>query len=408
MPKSRSLLRRWPVLGLLLLLALAAAGIFLFGRTPPQPLPSVPVRLGDIEQTVLATGALEAKEMVSVGAQVSGQVTRLAVELGQTVKQGDLIAEIDSVTQRNALRTAEASLKAFQAQKRQQQANLVRDRAAFARQRQMLSADATSRADYELAQAALAATEAQIEALEAQIAQAQISVETARANLGYTRITSPIDGTVVAIVTKQGQTVNANQTAPTIVKIANLDEMTVKAEISEADVTRVRPGQEAYFTILGEPDRRYGTTLRSVEPAPESLQSESSSAGSSSSSAASSTSSAIYYNGLLDVPNADGRLRISMTAQVSIVLARAQNVPLIPSAALGERRRDGSYTVMVADPDGGPAQPRTVRVGLNNNAVAEIREGLKEGERVVIGQGGTAPAAGSTPRRMGPPSPLGF
>ncbi|MFC7333904.1 efflux RND transporter periplasmic adaptor subunit [Rhodocista pekingensis] len=405
MPKSRSLLRRWPLIGLLLLIPAAAAAAYYFGRTPPQPPPSVPVRLGDIEQTVLATGTLEAKEMVSVGAQVSGQVIRLAVELGQTVTQGDLIAEIDSVTQRNALRTAEASLKAFQAQKRQQQANLVRDRAAFARQRQMLSADATSRAEFEVAQASLAATEAQIEALEAQIVQAQISVETARANLGYTRITSPIDGTVVAIVTKQGQTVNANQTAPTIVKIANLNEMTVKAEISEADVTRVRPGQEAYFTILGEPDRRYTTTLRSVEPAPESLQSESSSA---SNAASSSTSTAIYYNGLLDVPNPEGRLRISMTAQVSIVLDRAQNVPLIPSAALGNRRRDGSYTVLVADPDGGPAQPRQIRVGLNNNAVAEVREGLAEGERVVIGQGSAGGASAAiTPRRMGP-SPMGL
>jgi len=178
----------------------------------------------------------------------------------------------------------------------------------------------------------------------------------------------------------------------------------VKAKISEADVTRVRPGQDIHFTILGEPDRPFATTLKSVEPAPESIKTETTTTSSSSSSSDSSAT-AIYYNGLLEVPNPDGRLRISMTAQVSIVLARARGVPTIPAAALGERDSDGSHTVQVQGADG-RTSPRAVRVGVNNNATAEILSGLVAGERVVIGQAAPAVASQDSGRR-GPP-PMGF
>src|SRR3546814_1790453 len=100
-----------------------------------------------------------------------------------------------------------------------------------------------------------------IEALEAQIVEAEVAVEIARVDLGYTKITAPIDGTVLAIVTQEGQTVNATQSAPTIIVIGQIDVMTVRAEISEADIVRVRPGQQVYFTILGDPDHRYEATL---------------------------------------------------------------------------------------------------------------------------------------------------
>ena len=160
----------------------------------------------------------------------------------------------------------------------------------------------------------------------------------------------------------------------------------MKAQISEADVVRVKPGQKVYFTILGAPEKRYYTTLRTVEPAPDSILTD------TTTSTSSSAATAIYYNGLLDVPNADGRLRISMTAQVYIVLNEAKQVLTIPSSALGERDRQGMTTVRVVDAEG-KAEPRKVKVGINNNVRAEILEGLVAGDKVVVSEA----AAGGTP-----------
>ena len=188
---------------------------------------------------------------------------------------------------------------------------------------------------------------ANIDALKAQILQAQVTVDTAKVNMGYTRITAPIDGQVVAIVTQQGQTVNANQSTPTIIKLAQTETMTVKTQISEADVTRVKMGQKVYFTILGEPNKRYTATLRSIEPAPDSILTET-----TSSTSTTAASTAIYYNGLFDAPNEDGKLRISMTAQVQIVRADAPGALTIPATALGPRGKDGSYIVRVVGADG--------------------------------------------------------
>lgn len=393
-----------------LLLGFAIKGM-VFPADKNNGMATARVTVGDVEQTVLATGTLEPVNLVSVGAQVSGQVTSLKVELGQQVKRGDLIAEIDSQPQQNALRTAQAQVDNARAQRLQAEATLTETTLAFERQKQMLAADATSRADYETARAALKTAQGQLAALDAQIAQASVSVETARVNLGYTRIVAPIDGTVVAIVTQEGQTVNANQAAPTIVKLAQLDTMTVKAEISEADVVKVQPGQEVYFTILGEPDKRRYAKLRTVEPAPESIESESTGSSSASSSSA---STAVYYNGLFDVPNPDGRLRTSMTAQVYIVLGQAKGVLTVPSAALGDRNRDGTYPVQVVL-DKGEIETRNVKIGLNNNVTAQVLSGLKADEQVVVAgaapggqppQGG-APGAGGS-RRRGPPGPFGF
>lgn len=314
------------------------------------------------------------------------------MELGQTVRRGDLIAEIDSAPQRIVLRNAEERLNVVRAQRRARAATLAQARLELRRQTELLKDDATSRAQFELAEAAVLAGEAEVEALDAQIAEATTTVGTARVNLGYTEIRAPVDGTVVAIVARRGQTVNANQTTPTIIRLANLDAMIVQARISEADVTRVRSGQEAYFTVLGDPDRRFQATLRSIELAPESFAETSQSR----SAAASPTTRAVYYNGLLEVPNGEGRLRIAMTAQVSIVLERASDVPTVPASVLGRRAADGGHTVRVLL-DGGALDCRTVTVGVNNNAVAEVRSGLKVGERVVVPGPGAAPAAACPP-----------
>jgi len=381
---------------------------------------SAEVSKGDIEDSVLATGVLEATKMVSVGAQVSGQVKKMYVQLGDQVKQGQLIAQIDSIRQENELKTAKANIQNQQAQLAVQQANLAKVEAEYKRQQAMFSQDATSRAELETALANFKTAQAQIAAINAQIEQSRLTLATAQENLGYTSIVAPMDGTVVAIVTEEGQTVNANQTAPTIVKLAKLDTMTIKAQISEADVMKVEKGQTVYFTTLGNSDKKHYAQLRQVEPAPNSINTETTNTSSSSSS------TAVYYNALFDVPNEDGKLRIDMTAQVYIVLAEAKNVLTIPAAAIQTRRSNkkengnnsvatdkvkntdtqkaqhpkrldlteaekaliaqgkastGKVRVLQAD---GTAQLQPVLIGLNNRVTAQVLRGLKQGDQVVI------------------------
>lgn len=401
---------------ILLLLVLAAAGGAawalrgrLAGTTTPTVI-SVAATTGDIEQVVLASGTLKPARLVAVGAQASGRITALKVRLGQEIKAGDLVAEIDSLNQQNALRTAEANLAQYRAQLLERQANLILAEQTLTRQRRTLAQRATSAADFESAEATLKATQAQIEALEAQIRAAEVAVANAQVNLGYTRVTAPIDGTILAIVTQEGQTVNASQTAPTIVVMGQVDTMTVFAEISEADVVRVRPGQSVYFTILGNPQRRFRATMESIDPAPDSIRSDSSistssSSASSSSSSSSSTSAAIYYYGRFNIANADGYLRTYMTAQVYVVLAEAKGAVLVPSAALRRGPR-GARSVRVVEASGAIVE-REVQVGIDNRIMAEIRSGLAAGERVVTGQRDAgAPTAPSPMRR--PPGAMGL
>ena len=410
------------------ILAVALTAWYFF--KPKQELPqyiTAEVTKGDLENSVLATGVLEATKMVSVGAQVSGQVKKMYVQLGDQVKQGQLIAQIDSVRQENDQKTAEASIKNQQAQLAVKDANLAKVEAEYNRQKAMYAQDATSRSELESALANYKIAQADITAINAQIEQSRLTLATAKEDLGYTRIVAPMDGTIVAIVTEEGQTVNANQSAPTIVKLAKLNDMTIKAEISEADVMKVEKGQRVYFTTLGDSETKHYATLRQVEPAPSSINNE------NSNSSTSSSSTAIYYNALFDVPNEDGKLRIDMTAQVYIILDEARNVLTIPAAAIQTSNRSRGKSnnnadrasanqqprankdetqanrpkrleltatekalveqgkasiamIRVVQADG-TAKPQPVLIGLNNRVTAQVIRGLKQGDQVVIADG---------------------
>lgn len=377
----------------LLVLGGAGFGAWWYFLAAPQAATvpnTVVVARGNIERTVLASGVLEANSLVSVGAEVSGRIEAVHVTLGQDVKKGDLIAEIDSLDQENAIKTQQAILAGIAAQKRSQQATLATAEAALRRNQQLSTNSLVSQTDLDTAQAAVDSARAQIDQLDAQIAQSELSVESAELNLARTRIVAPNDGTIVALLVDEGQTVSANNAVPTIAKIADLDTMVIKADISEADVVRVKPGQRVYFTILGEPDVKIDATLREVEPAPTSISSDTA-----------STESAIYYNGLFDVPNPDHKLRISMTAQVTIVLDEVENALVLSSGLVSRKDPQGNAMVSVYDPATQTAEPRRVEVGLNNNVMAEITSGLSEGEQVVSGGATTGAPAGGQQRPGG-------
>jgi macrolide-specific efflux system membrane fusion protein len=388
----------WRLIAAAVVLGAAGWAVKHFFFTPP-PAPQVitaKVERDDIEDTVLASGTIQAEKEVSVGAQVSGQIKRLHVQLGDKVSKGQLIAEIDSTTQNNTLRNAEAQVALLNAQRRAKLALQNQARLGLKRQSELVKLDAASKAELEDAEASLATITADVAAVDAQIRQASISVDTARVNLGYTQIKAPIDGVVVAVIAEEGRTVNAIQSAPSIIKLAKLDQVQIKAQISEADVVRVKPGLPVYFTILGEPMRRYEAKLRGVEPVPEASQTDVKTTSSTSSSAA------IYYNGLFDVPNPDGKLRVSMTAQVFIVLNKVDDALVIPASALGKRdRKTKTFEVSVLEgpPDKQKVVARQVKVGLNNRVQAQVLEGLKEGDLVVVGDAAAGGADGGS-RRM--------
>ena len=339
--------------------------------------------IGDIEATVLSSATLQAANQINIGAQVSGQVQSLKVTLGQQVSKGDLIAEIDATTQKTELRNVEAALRSQEAQMRAKRVALRLAESALQRQRQMLEQDASSQADYEAAVAARDMARADVAGLEAQIEQARLQVDKVRIDLGHAAIRAPMSGTVVAIVTKEGQTVNSVQQVPTIVKLARLDTLQVKAQISEVDIAHVAVGQPVYFTLLGEPGRRHAR-LEVVDPVPADAANQDAAGGGG-------PSSAVYYNALFNVPNDDGKLRIGMTAQVTIVLARASHVVTLARAALGERRANGRYVVRVFK--GGKTETREVQTGVGDNLDIEIVKGLEAGEQVLLPD---APAADAT------------
>lgn len=361
----------------------AAVGGWLYFAQSEDTAPPVTavVTRGTVEETVLASGTMEAKQLVSVGARVSGQIETLAVALGDEVRKGDLIAVIDSQDQHNDVLTAKANLANIKAQIAGKNASLVKAELTLERQMKLITSDYVTKEDLDAAQAEVDVDKAEIDALIALRESVEVTVSTAQIALERTKITAPISGTVVAIVNDEGQTVNASQSAPTIVKLAVLDTMVVKAEISEADVVHVKPAQQVFFTILGEPDHQFTATVRAVEPAPSEIET----------SDTISTNVAIYYNGLLEVDNPDRLLRIYMTAEVSIILDKAENVLTVPSSALS-KGADG-YTVKLYDMASATSTIVAVEVGLNNKIRAEITSGLNEGDRVVTG---TAVAAAKT------------
>ncbi|WP_447777807.1 efflux RND transporter periplasmic adaptor subunit [Aeromonas veronii] len=374
-PKQRTL-------AITILIAVVLLGWLLWPSQPPKAMLTAQVTREDIAQTVLASGVLQAVEQVDVGAQVSGQVTKLAVEAGDQVKQGDLLAEIDPLIAQNNLKTAEAELASNRAQLKIKQAQLKQNELAWRRQQQMFMQEASSRADLESAEALLAVTRAELQNSQANIDNALIKVDRAKTELGYTKILAPMDGTVISIVTRQGQTLAASQTVPTVLKLANLETMTVKAQISEADVTKVKAGMPVYFTLIGDPDTSYQGTLRAVELAPTNINDQAN-------TGTTTNNAAVYYYALFDVPNPAHTLRVAMTTQVTIVLGERKQVLTVPQTALGKSLGDNEYEVTVIKDDE-TTEPRHIKTGMKDEIRIEVISGLSEKEEVQLNHGAPA------------------
>ena len=353
-----------------------------------------PVVRTNIAQTVSATGEISAAQLVDVGAQASGQIKKLHVTLGQQVKKGDLIAEIDSTSQLNNLNTNKAKLDTYQAQLVSAEIALRSADKKYQREQALWKEDATSREALEDAQDAFAAAKASVAELKSSIRQTQIAINTAEADLGYTRITAPMDGTVVAIPVEEGQTVNANQTTPTIVQVADLSTMLNKMQIAEGDVNKVKAGMKLTFTTLSQPDNVREATLESIDPGLTTM-----SQGSYTTST-DTTDSAIYYYARSLVPNKDNVLHIGMTTENTIIINQAEKVLAVPKLAV--KQRGGKQYVRVLGENNQP-QEKEITTGLSDNMNTEVKSGLGEGENVIISEAAAGETSDSVGRGMGRP-----
>ena len=330
----------------------------------------IEIGMGSIEETVTAQGKLEPKQYVEVGTQVSGQLKVLHVNIGDTVKKGDLIAEIDPQVYESAVAGDEARLKTLQAQKAQAEAQQVQAQQKLTRSQTLFQQEAVSKEVLQDAETALKVAVAAVKSLAAQIDEAQSTVDGDKTKLSYTKIYAPMDGIVVSQSAQQGQTLNANQTAPIVVQVADLDTMTVRAQVAEADVSKLKPDMALYFTTLGS-QRKWKGAIRQILPTPETIN------------------DVVLYDVLVDVENKDHQLMTGMSAQIFFELGNAENVPLIPVAVLGKHleKKDSdlgqAYVAHVVYATGA-IEDNIIYIGLIDRTNAEVKSGLAVGDKVVI------------------------
>ena len=355
----------WLIGALIIVIAGAFAYHWIFGKTKII-YAAAAVERGDIESTVVAAGIVQPIKYVDVGAQTSGKLQSLKVNRGDRVEKNQLLAEIDPVLAKTALTAANAALESITSQHSLKQAQLVLTKLQRDRNDDLFARQLVSASDRDITRAAYDVSFADAASLSAQMKEAAATVNTGKANLSYTNITAPIAGEIVSISLLEGQTLNANQQAPNILRIADIDTVTVWAQVSEADIVRVKPDQDVYFTILGD-SLRWNGKIRQILPTPELIN------------------NVVFYDVLFDIPNQDRELETQMTAQVFIVLAQAKGVLLIPIAAIGNASEGSEIKVQVLKADG-TIELRTIKIGIKSEISAEVTDGLKEREQVVVGE----------------------
>ena len=331
------------------------------------------VKRQNVEKVVNATGEVRAIELVTVGAQVSGKIEKLYVSIGQEVKKGDMIAEIDSTTQQNDVDINKAKLDSYKAQLQAAQVSLKIAEKQYKRMQTLKKRNAASAEDLENAEDTYETAKSKVTELESTIKETEISLSTAETNLGYTKITAPLDGTIVSIPVKQGQTINAAMDTPAIVQIADLTRMEILIEISEGDISNIKPGVKVTYSILADLNDVFETTLQSIDPGLTLLTNNEY-------TEVVDSSEAIYYYGRLIVPNDDGKLRIGMTTQNVIYVENAENVLTIPVTAV---KNNGSQKYVEILTDKG-VQQRTIVTGVSDGLNIEVKEGVSEGNEIIL------------------------
>ena len=349
------------------------------------------VQRQNIQKVVNAAGKVRAIQLVTVGAQVSGKIETLYVTVGQVVKKGDLIAEIDSTTQQNEVDINKAKLNSYEAQLAAAKVSLKIAEKKYKRTQALRKQNAASAEDLEDAEDAYETAKSKVTELDSTIKETEISLSTAETNLGYTKITAPLDGTIVSVPVKQGQTINAAMDTPTIVQIADLSQMEILIEISEGDISNIKPGVKVTYSILGDLNNIYETTLKSIDPGLTLLTNNEY-------TEVVGSDEAIYYYGRLVVPNDRGVLRIGMTTQNVIYEDSAEDVLTVPATAI-KNEGQGKF-VEILTKNG--VEKRAVVTGVSDGLNIEVKSGVKEGEEAVLAKMSSAEISDKTSKIRGP------
>ena len=357
------------------LLAFAGCCLFFIFHSSENDITYItePVQKRNVQKVVNATGEVRAIELVTVGAQVSGKIEKLYVSIGQDVKKGDLIAEIDSTTQQNDVDINKAKLESYQAQLNAAKISLKVAEKQYKRIQTLKKRNAASDEDLENAEDTYETAKSKVTELESSLKETQISLSTAETNLGYTKITAPLDGTVVSVPVKVGQTINAAMDTPTIIQLADLSQMEILIEISEGDIGNIKPGVKVTYSILADLNKTYETTLQSIDPGLTLLTNNEY-------TEVVESSEAIYYYGRLIVPNEERKLRIGMTTQNVIYVESAENVLTVPVTAV-KGNTDNKY-VEILTKDG--ISQRKITTGVSDGLNVEVKSGVNEGDDVII------------------------
>ena len=373
MQKKSKKLKYFLVLVVLVVLALSVYFYIQAQKKQPEP-QTVQVTQGDLTQIVKATGEIYASDIVSVGAQVSGQIQKLYIKLGQDVKKGELIAEIDSTTQLDKLNTSKAELEAAKADLAAKRVALQTLKQNYQRKLTLYKAEAGSREELEQANNQLKQAIADVESNEYRLKQLQINVNTAQTELGYTQIRSPLTGTVVSMPVEAGQTINFAQTTPLIATIANLNMMEIRMQVAEGDYTKLKENMPVKFSTLADPNVKLDGVIQSIDPALTTLTK-----GTYDDKNENANAAVFYYARML-VDNPERKLSIGMTTQNDIIVNQKKNVLKIPKTTVIGYGSDAM--VYLYQPDAKP-QPRKVVTGISDSNDIEIKSGLKLGEKIL-------------------------
>jgi macrolide-specific efflux system membrane fusion protein len=332
------------------------------------------VKRSDIVKTVSAVGEVGAVKLVNVGAQASGQIESLHVKIGDKVRQGDLIARIDSTSQKNEIYTTAAKLDSYKSQLKSSEAALKMAESKYNRSKILLEDDAVSKQEFEITENEYEMAKTKVIEIDSLIKQTQIALETANKNLDYTVITAPLEGTIVSLPVKVGQTVNAMMNTPTIAQIADLSSVEILIEISEGDILKVGQGQSVRFSILSD-DTVYETSIKSIDPALTTLTNDKY-------TGVTEANQAVYYYGRAEVANKDEKLRIGMTTQNFIEIEKKGNVLVVPISAVYEKG-GRKYVKTLSNKK---TYVKEITTGLSDDLSIEVKSGLEENEEVVITQ----------------------
>ena len=359
------------IIAIVLILLIATPFVLKGNKSNKAEYVKEPIQTRTITQIVEATGTIEPINTVSIGSQVSGRIEQIFVDYNTQVEKGQQLAQIDTSLFEAQLQQAKANINNAQATLAKNKALLEYDTKTYHRYKNLYDRNLVSKNDLDSAESAYKSDLAQVAAAKAQIMQAQANFATASANMGYTKIVSPVKGTVISKEVEVGQTVAASFQTPTLFTVAeDLTKMRIETSVSEADIGKVKEGQEVEYTLDGYPDSVFKGVVTQVRLSP------------------TTESNVVTYTVVIEVENEEGKLLPGKTANVSIITGKKENILTVPNVALkftvaGNKQKYDKKGIWI-DKKGKPVRVN-IETGVSDDSYSEIiSDEIKEGDVVYV------------------------